>query len=114
MKVAYMKELHPTKGTCYRQRITVTADEYDLINKRMAERYRKTQNNIEKSHIMDGTQLHTITYGKPLDFADRDGNKAYLTLTQLYMVAAAVYGLPEFEKAHKRITDNNTILMVNG
>lgn len=51
---------------------------------------------------------------KPLDFADRVDQTIYLTLTQLYMIAAAIFGMPEYEKAHKRITNNNTILMIKG
>lgn len=114
MKVAYIGDWHPTKGTYYRQRITVTHDEYDMINGKMMEHYRRTENDIKKSAIMTNEQLNTMMYGKPLDLADRVDQTIYLTLTQLYMIAAAIFGMPEFEKAHKRITNNNTILMIKG
>ena len=114
MKVAYIGDWHPTKGTYYRQRITVTQDEYNMINQKMMENYSRTQKDIKKSAIITSEQMHTITYGKPLDFADRVDQTIYLNLTQLYMIAAAIYGMPEYEKAHKRITNNNTILMIKG
>lgn len=87
MKIAYIGDWHPTKGTYYRQRITVTQKEYDMINERMVERYRRTQKDIKEAGIMT---------------------------SQLYMIAAAIFGMPEYEKAHKRITNNNTILMIKG
>ena len=37
MKIAYIGDWHPTKGTYYRQRITVTQKEYDMINAFMPE-----------------------------------------------------------------------------
>lgn len=114
MKIAYIGDWHPTKGTYYRQRITVTQKEYDMINEKMVERYRRTQKDIKEAGIMTSEQLHTMTYGKPLDFADRVDQTIYLTLTQLYMIAAAIFGMPEYEKAYKRITNNNTILMIKG
>ena len=55
-----------------------------------------------------------MAYGKPLDFADRVDQTIYLTLNQPYMIAAAIFGMPEYEKAHKRIMNNNTILMIKG
>lgn len=114
MKVAYIGEWHPTKGTYYRQRITVTQAEYDMINQKMMERYSGVQKSIKEAGIMTSEQLNTMTYGKPLDFADKINGTIYLTLTQLYSIAAAIFGIPGLEKAHKRITNNNTILMVKG
>lgn len=114
MKIAYIGDWHPTKGTYYRQQITVTQKEYDMINQRMFEHYSRTQKDIKEAGIMTSEQLNTMTYGKPLDFADRVDQTIYLTLTQLYMIAAAIFGMPEYEKAHKRITNNNTILMIKG
>lgn len=114
MKVAYISDWHPTKGTHYKQRITVTQEEYDMINRRMIERYNHTQQDVKEAGIMTGEQLNTMVYGKPLDFADRADEIVYLTLTQLYMVASAIYGMPEYERAYKRITYNNTILMIKG
>lgn len=114
MKVAYIGDWHPTNGTYYRQRITVTQEEYNMINQRMVEHYSRTQKDIKEAGIMTNEQLNTMAYGKPLDFADRVGQTIYLTLTQLYMIAAVIFGMPEYEKAHKRITDNNTILMIKG
>lgn len=114
MKIAYIGDWHPTKGTYYRQRITVTQEEYDMINAKMVEWYRRTEKDIKETGLMTSEQLHTMTYGKPLDFADRVDQTIYLTLTQLYMIAAAIFGMPEYEKAHKRITNNNTILMIKG
>lgn len=114
MKVAYIGDWHPTKGTYYRQRITVTQEEYNMINQRMIEHYRRTQKDIKEAGIITSEQLNTMTYGKPLDFAYRVDQTIYLTLTQLYMIAAAIFGMPEYEKAYKRITNNNTILMIKG
>ena len=85
-----------------------------MINQRMFEHYSRTQKDIKEAGIMTSEQLNTMTYGKLLDFADRVDQTIYLTLTQLYMIAAAIFGMPEYEKAHKRITNNNTILMIKG
>ncbi len=114
MKIAYIGDWHPTKGTYYRQRITITQDEYDMINGKMAERYRRTHKDIKEAGIVTSEQLDTIVYGKPLDFADCVDQTIYLTLTQLHMIAAAIFGMPEYDKAHKRIKNNNTILMIKG
>lgn len=114
MKVAYVSDWHPTKGTHYRQRITVTQAEYDMINRKIAEHYSGVQKSIKDAGVMSSEQFRTMVYGKPLDFADKINGTIYLTLTQLYSIAAAIFGIPEFEKAHKRITDNNTILMIKG
>lgn len=112
MKVAYIKDWNPKSGTCYRQRITVTQKEYDMLNDKLVENYRRTANDIKQAGIMTSEQLYTMTYGKPLDCSERIGNVIYLKLTQLYMIAAAIFGMPEYEQAHKRITNNNTILMI--
>lgn len=114
MKVAYVSDWHPTKGTHYRQRITVTQAEYDMINQKMMERYSGVQKSVKQAGIMTSEQMTTMVYGKPLDFADRINGTIYLTLTQLYSIAAAIFGMPEYKKVHKRITDNNTILMIKG
>lgn len=105
MKIAYIGEYHPTNGTYYRQRITVTQEEYELINKKLIDNYKRTQKNIQKSGIMTWEQMNTICYRKPLDVSDRCGNKIYLKLNQLYMIWSM---FPE----NKRFTDNNTILMI--
>lgn len=107
MKIAYIGEYHPTEGTYYRQRVTVTQAEYDYINQKLIERYTKAQQSICKSGIMTGEQAATIYYCKPLDFSDRNKNKIYLKLHQLYTIAAM---FPE----NKRFTDNNTILYIGG
>jgi hypothetical protein len=105
MKIAYIGEYHPTNGTYYRQRITVSQSEYEYINKKLTENYTKTQRNIKRTGIMPSQQLETICYRKPLDVSDRNGNKIYLKLNQLYMIWSL---FPD----NKRFTDNNTILMI--
>ena len=107
MKIAYIGEHHPTSGTYYRQRITVTRAEYDKINAALSENYRRTAADIKTSHIMSTSQLETMCYQKPLDISDKTENKIYLKLHQLYFI---MWLFPD----QKRITDNNTILYIRG
>ena len=107
MKVAYIGEYHPTAGTYYRQRITVNQAEYNYINERMTEIYSKTLTDSKQKHIITGAQMEILTYGKPLDQTDRNGNKIYLKITQLLFIKS-------FFPENKRITINNTILYIRG
>lgn len=101
MKIAYIGEHHPTEGTYYRQRITVNRVEFNAINNVLQNRYTWTEKSVRMNHIMTTAQADILCYGYPLDPTQ---NKHYLKLTQLYTIRAAF--------PNKRITDNNTILIV--
>ena len=107
MKIAYIGEYHPTAGTYYRQRITVSRAEYDQINNALSDHYQKTAADIKAAHIISNSQLETMCYQKPLDISDKAENKIYLKLNQLYFIMGL---FPD----QKRITNNNTILYVKG
>lgn len=105
MKIAYRGEYHPTNGTYYRQRITVTPSEYDYINKRITDIYNKNIALYHEKHVITSEQMNILCFSKPLDISDRKENKIYLKLNQLYLIWS-------FFPECKRFTDNNTILYI--
>ena len=105
MKIAYIGEHHPTNGTYYRQRITINQSEYEYINKRITEIYNKNVALCNEKHVITNEQMNILMFSKPLDISDRNGNKIYLKLSQLYLIWS-------FFPENKRFTDNNTILII--
>lgn len=105
MTIAYIGEHHPTTGTYYRQRLTVSPAEYNYINERITALYNKNVNHVKNSPLITSEQMRTLCFSKPLDISDRDGSKIYLTLSQLYLIWS-------FFPDNKRFTDNNTILLI--
>ena len=105
MKIAYIGEHHPTNGTYYRQRITVTPEEYEHINNRITEIYNKNVALCKEKHIITSEQMNILCFSKPLDISNRHENKVYLKLSQLYLIWSLY-------PRNKRFTDNNTILYI--
>lgn len=101
MKVAYIGEHNENTGTYYRQRITVSPEEFDELNAALTGQYNSTASSVREKHIITSEEMHRLCYAKPLVTGL---SRYYLTLTQLYIIAAYF--------KNKRITNNNTILLV--
>lgn len=106
MKIAYIGEHHPTDGTYYRQRITVTQKEFNYINNKLGIWHDHTHIDVKSRGIMTDEQATILWYGKKLTETDHANNKYYLKLTQLYFIQ-------RLYPKEKRILNENTILCVN-
>lgn len=105
MKIAYIGEHHHTSGTYYRQRLTISPEEYNSINEKMTEIYNKNMEFCKKNHTITSEQMLIMTYTKPLDASERNGNKIYINISQLHAIWS-------FYPENKRFCDYNTLIYI--
>ena len=87
MKISYIKEYHPTNGTTYHQRLTVSPSEFNTINEKSKNFYKSIENDTKNAHKITSEQIKILYFCKPLDENNTPAkNKYFLTLTQLNFI----------------------------
>ena len=103
MKIAYIREHHPTTGTLYNQRLTVTPSEFKKINDIIKTVYYKTETETKKAHKITSEQMSILYFCKPLNDGE---NKVFLNLKHLDIIFQNFF-IP-------RLKYRNTVIYIKG